>query len=85
MKASRIQQEGSMGRNRPRNFDRRLAFGPNELPDLLGISAAAVDKHIRSGAIPSVLLGRRRLVSRSTLERLLAGELPAGPREVVAR
>ena len=64
-----------MGRKRSVDFDRRLAFGPNELPALLGLSAAAVDKHIRSGAIPSVLLGRRRLIARATIARLLAGEL----------
>ncbi len=52
----------------------RLAFGVQEVADALGVSRELVKQMIRTGQLPSVKLGRRRLISRKTLERFLAGE-----------
>ena len=55
----------------------------DELPDVLSVSEAAqvlrigrntAYECIRQGSIPSVRLGRRILVPRAALERLLAGD-----------
>ena len=52
----------------------RLAFGVQEVADALGVSRELVKHMIRTGELPSVKLGRRRLISRTALERFLAGE-----------
>jgi excisionase family DNA binding protein len=51
----------------------RLAFGVQEVADALGVSRELVKQMIRTGKLPSVKLGRRRLISRKALERFLAG------------
>ena len=51
----------------------RLAFGVQEVADALGISRELVKHMIRTGQLPSVKAGRRRLISRKALERYLAG------------
>jgi excisionase family DNA binding protein len=51
----------------------RLAFGVQEVADALGVSRELVKHMIRTGQLPSVKLGRRRLISRKALERFLAG------------
>ena len=51
----------------------RLAFGVQEVADALGVSRELVKDMIRTGELPSVKLGRRRLISRKALERFLAG------------
>jgi excisionase family DNA binding protein len=51
----------------------RLAFGVQEVADALGVSRELVKHMIRTGELPSVKLGRRRLISRKALERFLAG------------
>jgi excisionase family DNA binding protein len=55
----------------------RLAFGVQEVADALGVSRELVKHMIRTGQLPSVKLGRRRLISRTALERFLAGSDPA--------
>lgn len=50
----------------------RLAFGPNEVADVLGISRAYCYALIKNGTIPSVKLGGRRLIRREALVALLA-------------
>jgi excisionase family DNA binding protein len=52
----------------------RLAFGVQEVADALGVSRELVKQMIRTGQLPSVELGRRRLISRRALERFLAGD-----------
>ena len=52
----------------------RLAFGVQEVADALGVSRELVKHMIRTGELPSVKLGRRRLISRKALERFLAGD-----------
>jgi excisionase family DNA binding protein len=51
----------------------RLALGVQEVADALGVSRELVRQMIRTGKLPSVKLGRRRLISRKALERFLAG------------
>jgi excisionase family DNA binding protein len=51
----------------------RLALGVKEVADALGVSRELVKQMIRTGKLPSVKLGRRRLISRKALERFLAG------------
>jgi excisionase family DNA binding protein len=51
----------------------RLAFGVDELADALGLSRTLIKQMIRTGELPSVKAGRRRLVARKALERWLDG------------
>ena len=51
----------------------RLPLGVKEVADALGVSRELVKQMIRTGKLPSVKLGRRRLISRKALERFLAG------------
>lgn len=46
----------------------------------LGISRNSAYEAVRRGQIPSIRIGRRLLVPRSALERLLSAGLPAEPR-----
>jgi len=41
---------------------------------LLGCSAETVRRRVRDGRIPSVKIGRKVIISREILHRLLAGE-----------
>jgi excisionase family DNA binding protein len=50
-----------------------LAFGVQEAADALGVSRELVKQLIRTGELPSVKLGRRRLISRKALEHFLGG------------
>jgi hypothetical protein len=53
---------------------RRLAYAPNELPALLGVSIASVRRYLAEGILPSVKLrGGRLLVPAAGLDRMLAG------------
>jgi excisionase family DNA binding protein len=45
-----------------------------EAATLLGCSAETVRRRVRDGTIPSVKIGRKVLISRDVLHRLLAGE-----------
>lgn len=57
-----------------------LVYSVNELRKLLGISRGLVYEAIRTGQIPSIRFGRRILVPRFALERLLteAGKIASG-------
>lgn len=50
----------------------RLTLSTREVADLLGMSYAGVRNLIRSGVIPSLKLGNRRLVRTDALAELLA-------------
>jgi len=45
-----------------------------EVAELLGVHVQTVRAAIAHGELPAIALGRRRLVSRAVVERLLAGE-----------
>lgn len=55
-------------------FDGRLALSVAEVATLLGLSEKHVWAQLKSGAIPSIRLGRRVLIPVSGLEQLLGGE-----------
>ena len=49
----------------------RLVFTAEEVRELLGLSRGLVYEAIKRGDIPSVRIGRRILVPRAALQRLL--------------
>ena len=55
-------------------FAERLAYGPEEAAELLGISRELVHDLLRTGQLGSVKAGRRRLIGKHHLEKFLAGE-----------
>lgn len=52
----------------------RLAYSPTEAALALGCTRQHIHNLIARGAIPSAKLGAKRLISATTLERLLRGE-----------
>ncbi len=50
----------------------RMTFTVEEAAKMLGIGRGLAYEAVRRGEIPTVRIGRRLLVSRSALERLLA-------------
>jgi excisionase family DNA binding protein len=52
----------------------RLAYSPDEVAELLGISRELVHDLLRTGQFGSVKAGRRRLISKRHLESFLATE-----------
>ncbi len=55
--------------------DRRLTLTVGETAELLGISRSTAYEYVRTGELPSVILGRRVLIPRHRLQRLLDGEV----------
>jgi len=51
----------------------RLAYGPDEAAELLGISRELAHDLLRTGQLGSVKAGCRRLIARHHLETFLAG------------
>lgn len=51
----------------------RLAYSPSELADSLGCTRQHIQNLIARGGIPSVKLGRRRLIPRAAVDALLKG------------
>lgn len=49
-----------------------LVYSPDEVRKLLKISRGLIYEAINTGRIPSIRIGRRILIPRSGLERLLA-------------
>lgn len=54
----------------------RLTYTTSEVAELLGISRTTAYELVRAGALPSLRLGRRIVVTRHTLEELLGAPLP---------
>ena len=52
----------------------RLAYSPDEVAELLGISRELVHDLLRTGQLGSVKAGRRRLIGKHHLDAFLAGE-----------
>ena len=50
----------------------RLAYSPAEAAALLGIARQTLYARMADGTVPSLILGRRRLIRAAALERLLA-------------
>lgn len=49
----------------------KMAFTPDEVSDLTGLSLNTIYTHIREKRLPAIKIGRRILVSRRELEKLL--------------
>lgn len=54
--------------------EKRLTLTVEEAAEILGLSRAFAYEAVRRGEIPSIRIGRRILVPRAALERLLEGE-----------
>jgi excisionase family DNA binding protein len=65
--------------NDPGPSEPRLAFGAQEVADALGVSHQLVKHMIRTGQLPSVKRGRRRLINRKAIGRFLH-RMRTGPR-----
>ena len=64
--------------SQPREPVKRLFYRPQEAADVVGISVRKMRQLIGAGTVPSVRLGRTRLVPVAALERL--ADLPRGNR-----
>jgi excisionase family DNA binding protein len=60
---------------------RRLTYTVEEVAELLGVSRALAYEAVRRGEVPSLRIGRRILVPRIAIERMVAGAglEPAAP------
>lgn len=56
--------------------DERLALSLPEAAKLLGCSSGLVYRLARQGKLPTIRLGRRRVVPRQALDSLLPGQAP---------
>ena len=56
----------------------KLVYTPREAACLLGLSRSSLYEAIRVGVIPALRVGRRLLVPKAALERLLERSLEAG-------
>lgn len=54
--------------------DKRLTLTVEEAAEILGLSRAFAYEAVRRGEIPSIRIGRRVLVPKAALNRLLSGE-----------
>ena len=50
-----------------------LAYSVPEVGKMLGLGRSSVYEAVRTGQIPSITIGRRILIPRAALERLLEG------------
>ena len=57
----------------------KLTLTVQEAATLLGIGRNSAYEAIKIGAIPSLRIGRRIVIPKSALERILAGHSPNGP------
>lgn len=66
---------------------RKDAYSPRQLTEILPVGEETVRIAVRLGTIPAVKVGRRWLITRQTVERLLAEGLPTMTRrsDTVAR
>jgi len=59
-----------MGNNQQ---EQRLTLSVNEVAHLLGLSRGATYEAVRTGQIPSIRIGRRIIIPRIALTKLLEG------------
>lgn len=59
----------------------RLALSPAEAAEALGLSKEKLYQELRSGRLPSALVGRRRLIAVAAIEAWLTAlvDLPGAP------
>ena len=58
----------------------RLTYTVPEVAELLGISRSSAYEYVRRGEIPALVLGRRVLIAKATIDALLS----VAARELVA-
>lgn len=51
----------------------RQAYSPSEAAQILGVSRAFIYLRMDDGTLPSVKLGRRRLIPRAAIDALFSG------------
>jgi excisionase family DNA binding protein len=56
---------------RHREQQRRRAYSPREMAEIIGVSDATASRMIRNGIVGSIKVGHRRLIPDSEIERLL--------------
>lgn len=57
----------------------RLTVTVTEAAEILGVSRTSAYELVRAGTLPSVRLGRRILIRRTTVEELVGSVLPNPP------
>ena len=55
----------------------RIAYSPTELAEATGSTRQHIQNLIARGELPSIKLGRKRLIAADVVERLLKGEVLA--------
>jgi excisionase family DNA binding protein len=66
----------SAARRQPGGDSLCLTFSVEQAARALGISLSAAYAHARDGSLPTIRLGKRFLVPKKALERLLLGDQP---------
>lgn len=56
------------------NMEKRQTYTVDEASELLGIARNAAYAAVRSGQIPSIRIGKRIVVPKAALDRMLSGE-----------
>jgi len=56
-------------------MDTNLVLTVDEAARELKVCAKTIRRNVKAGRLPSLLLGRRVLIPRAALDRILAGEL----------
>jgi excisionase family DNA binding protein len=59
-----------------------LTYTVEEVATMLGIARGKAYKHVRSGEIPSIRMGRRLLIPRARFHTWLDGQTQSPPAEV---
>lgn len=63
----------------------KLLYSIAESATILSVSEPTIHRRVADGTLPTIRIGRRRLVSRSTLEAIAAGRNPAVEHAEAAR
>jgi excisionase family DNA binding protein len=67
--------DGQDRKRQPRARQRRLTFSVPEAGEILGISRSSVFAAAAAGELPVIRIGRRLLVSRAALEKMLGAPI----------
>ena len=76
-----MSREGS-GLPRHTDIDKRLCISVPETADMLGISRNFAYELVRQGKLPVIIFGKRKLIPRVALERMLEQGVTISRREI---
>lgn len=76
--------EGTLTTGSPKPHNERMTVTVKEAADLLGVSRSLAYEMVAAGTLPSLRLGRRIVVPRAALLRMLNGDQPAKRRPALA-